>query len=596
MAESQLMCMEDGHINEKIPESRPEFYYSEEQRAAVEELLKNGDGAFKTRLKEDNFMDFLSAREIKVITGTHVMYKTDESDEEQKKRFQKRRDDDDSSLRSTYWPEMSDTEVPPLDMGWPSGGFFKGVTRVAIHTHPPKDNGPHIKEVVRKLIQGAVKVIAIVMDLLTDLQILQDLLDAASKRNVPVYIVLDIQGVPHFLDMCSRLRVSSRHLGNIRARTVRGVGFDMSFGRVPGSLCNKYMLIDGDKVAFGSYSYSWTTSRMDRNMITVLSGQIVDTFDRDFRELYAISDKLNLFKEFNISRTHTDTLTRVTVPKRPTLSNTSRFQVSLGDRGDLKVPAHKYYNPKYLLALGEIDRNATSMDLIDKMAPEAFPEDRTQMQDGSGNPENLSPDISKLPDQTLSKSSKKTRLFDMKPLTLKKNKQKKTEGSKKKVLEDEPAPSTAGTPAMTNHITESSQGPERAATPGGSEKLDQLNIPPDITQNKSNKRTPFFKKKSATPKKSNLKNMESGNKEALKVMEQGSPAPSPPLFGNPRPSNVAAKQTQHIEDLHEKEPTPAKAKTKNPNENKSPGQQTTSSQEDQGSEAQEHARKTCVVS
>lgn len=56
-----------------------------------------------------------------------------------------------------------------------------------------------------------VQVVAIVMDLLTDLQILRDLFEV-SKRGVPVYIVLDEQGAPHFLDMCSRLKVGEREL------------------------------------------------------------------------------------------------------------------------------------------------------------------------------------------------------------------------------------------------------------------------------------------------------------------------------------------------------------------------------------------------
>ncbi|KAM4585023.1 protein FAM83F [Odontesthes bonariensis] len=365
MAESQLMCMEDGQIGAKVPESKPEFYYSEEQRAAVEQLLKNGDGAFKTRLKEDNVKDFLSAREIKLLSSTFRQYES-ESDRSEPKTSQSGsveaagRTDADSGVHSTYWPQMSDTEVPPLDIGWPSGGLFKGVTRVAVHTHPPKDNGPHIKEVVRRLIQQATKVIAIVMDMLTDIQILQDLMEAAWRRSVPVYILLDHHAVPHFLDMCSRVQIGSQHLRNFRARTLQGVGFGLSFGRLPGSLCNKYMLVDGDKVMFGSYSFSWCTSRMDRNMITVMTGQVVDFFDRDFRELYAISEKLDLYKEFHVSPPAGNTTATVRSkvgPQRPPLpATTSRFQVSLGDsrNADIQVPAHKYYNPKYLLAYGNV--------------------------------------------------------------------------------------------------------------------------------------------------------------------------------------------------------------------------------------------------
>lgn len=163
MAESQLVCLEDGLMPAAVPESRPQFYYSEQHRAALEQLLTNGDGAFKSLLKEEKSQDFLSAREIKAITSTFVKYKQEEDDggaAESKPKKQPTTDkrEDSGSLRSTYWPQMSDTEVPPLDIGWPSSGLFKGVTRVSVYTHPPKESSPHIKEVVRKLIQESCKV------------------------------------------------------------------------------------------------------------------------------------------------------------------------------------------------------------------------------------------------------------------------------------------------------------------------------------------------------------------------------------------------------------------------------------------------------
>lgn len=160
MAESQLECMEDGQIKAAIPESRPEFVYSEEERVALELLLKEGDGAFKMLLKTDDKKDFLSAREVKWLRETVKEYPLNEEDDSipPETENKERRGSDSPSLRSTYWPQLSDTEVPALDIGWPSGGFFKGVTRVQMFAHPPKPNEPHIKEVVRKLIQGAHKV------------------------------------------------------------------------------------------------------------------------------------------------------------------------------------------------------------------------------------------------------------------------------------------------------------------------------------------------------------------------------------------------------------------------------------------------------
>ncbi|XP_072240729.1 protein FAM83F isoform X2 [Leuresthes tenuis] len=362
MAESQLMCMEDGQIGAKVPESKPEFYYSEEQRAAIEQLLKNGDGAFKTRLKEDEMKDFLSAREVKQLLNTFRQYDSDSdrSGSQTSPSGSKEgagRTDADSGVHSTYWPQMSDTEVPPLDIGWPSGGLFKGVTRVAVHTHPPKDNGPHIKEVVRRLIQEASK--------------------------------------------------------NLRARTLQGVGFGLSFGRLPGSLCNKYMLVDGDKVMFGSYSFSWCTSRMDRNMITVMTGQVVDFFDRDFRELYAISEKLDLYKEFHVSPPAGNTTAKVhskVEPKRPPLpATTSRFQVSLGDsrNPDIQVPAHKYYNPKYLLAYGNVPPPTGSLKEPGHKTGSVLAEVPEEMD--QGRPQSASSEKSLQPSEALSESLKKTK-------------------------------------------------------------------------------------------------------------------------------------------------------------------------------------------
>ncbi|XP_010796018.1 protein FAM83G-like [Notothenia coriiceps] len=148
------------------------------------------------------------------------------------------------------------------------------------------------------------------------------------------------------------------------------------------------MLIDGDKVAFGSYSFSWCTSRIDRNMITVMTGQVVDSFDQDFRELYAVSDKLDLYKEFHVTKPAINaTLRSKVVPKRPPLpATTSRFQVSIGDsrNATIKVPAHKYYNPKYALAFGDIKRPTGSLQEPGPKRLLALPDDLDEM--GVGRP------------------------------------------------------------------------------------------------------------------------------------------------------------------------------------------------------------------
>lgn len=51
-----------------------------------------------------------------------------------------------------------------------------------------------------------------VMDLFTDVDIFKDLLHASFKRNVAVYIVLEITAVPHFLKMCESAAMHTGHL------------------------------------------------------------------------------------------------------------------------------------------------------------------------------------------------------------------------------------------------------------------------------------------------------------------------------------------------------------------------------------------------
>ncbi len=120
-------------------------------RAALEER----GWVVQMRLKEDNVKDFLSAREIKWMRDTFQEY---DNDSDTCCSRSPHDTSEDSGVHSTYWPTMSDTEIPPLDIGWPSNGHYKGVTRVSVYSHPPKTNSPHIKEVVRRLIQESTKV------------------------------------------------------------------------------------------------------------------------------------------------------------------------------------------------------------------------------------------------------------------------------------------------------------------------------------------------------------------------------------------------------------------------------------------------------
>ncbi|XP_056143607.1 LOW QUALITY PROTEIN: mucin-4-like [Lampris incognitus] len=339
MSLSQTKCLEDGHVNPRTHESKTEFFYCEDQRLALEALLRDGREGVRQVPAGRAVRGFLSEPEQEVLTAAVERY--DPGSE-----LRQREDADDAeSLSLHYWPDVSDVSVPDLDLGWPDCAAYRGVTRVNVYAQPPLDGQAHIKEVVRKAIAQAQKVIAVVMDAFTDVDIFRDLLDASFKRRVSVYILLERTALTHFLSMCERANMHAGHLKNLRVRCMGGAEFyTRSCTRVRGRLGHRFIFVDGDKAVSGSYSFTWMSSRLDRHLITVVTGQAVETFDRVFRDLYATSSAVNL--------------QRIATEPEPEPE-------PLPQPAPLALPsaavARKLYNPKYaLLAIGTKSPSPTS--------------------------------------------------------------------------------------------------------------------------------------------------------------------------------------------------------------------------------------------
>ncbi|NXP71612.1 FA83G protein, partial [Ramphastos sulfuratus] len=309
MAFSQVQCLDDSHVNWRSSESKPEFFYSEEQRLALEALASRGRDAFYEVLKKENIRDFLSELELKKILDTLETYdpgseyipRHGSSTGESEGDHNSQGDEQDVAPSLEYWPQRSDRSIPQLDLGWPETIAYRGVTRATVYMQPPIEGQVHIKEVVRKMICQAQKVIAVVMDMFTDVDIFKDLLDAGFKRKVGVYIILDETNVKHFLQMCERAQMHAGHLKNLRVRSTGGTEFfTRSATKFKGALAQKFMFVDGDRAMCGSYSFTWSAARTDRNVITVLSGQVVEAFDKQFQELYLMSKGVSL-KSISVS-------------------------------------------------------------------------------------------------------------------------------------------------------------------------------------------------------------------------------------------------------------------------------------------------------
>ncbi|XP_055991548.1 protein FAM83E [Sorex fumeus] len=287
MAASQLAALEGAELDSgaQAAEALPAALYSEGQRLALEALLSEGTEAFQACVQREGLRPFLSGDELQGLAAAAEEWSSGSAAEGATA------DGDPGSL--TYWPGQSEETLPTLRLGWPEDGAWKGITRAQLYTQPPEEGQPPLKEVVRREIRAAQKLVAVVMDVFTDPDLLSDLVDTATCRWVPVYVLLDCQQLPAFLELAQQLGVNPRATENLDIRVVAGCSFQSRQSRqVKGSVREKFVLLDGERVVTGSYSFTWSDSRLNRGLLTLLTGEITDAFSREFRTLYAASRPL----------------------------------------------------------------------------------------------------------------------------------------------------------------------------------------------------------------------------------------------------------------------------------------------------------------
>ncbi|XP_068170968.1 protein FAM83E isoform X2 [Antennarius striatus] len=282
MSNSQVHSLDEDAVFLPVTEASPEFHHCEKERRAVERLLSEGPEAFYSSIDTEFSSCFLSSEEVSQITSW--AQNCTPSQLQVRRRAHGDLDTpetEDSS--SSYFPSKSDIPTPDLKLGWPANKPRVRKDRSTVYTNPPAEGEPPVREIVRRNLQKASKVIAIVTDRLTDGAVIGDLHNAAS-RGVPVYIILNQRSVQKSF-VLNRLRHP-----NMVVRVLGGKTFCSRMGRmVIGEMKNKFLLVDLETVILGSYSLTWTDAHLHRQLITVLSGPAVDSFDREFRTLFAES-------------------------------------------------------------------------------------------------------------------------------------------------------------------------------------------------------------------------------------------------------------------------------------------------------------------
>ncbi|KAI3370016.1 hypothetical protein L3Q82_024442, partial [Scortum barcoo] len=272
-----------------------ELSHNEAARLATDALLEHGEEEYRRVLTEERELNFLSPLELRYITQ-HAA-KAAGSDSNGTAGPERDFGDGDavSELTSgTYFPMMSDEEPPMLELGWPESPSRFGPSETQIYFQ--RDKSHNVKDLIRSLINKAKKVIAVVMDVFTDVDLLCDLMEASNKRRVPVYILLDEKNLNYFTEMCSALDIQNSHLSNMRIRSICGDTYCTKSGKkFTGQVLEKFMIIDCEEVIAGSYSFTWLSAQVHSNMVMHFSGRIADSFDREFRCLYADSQIIDCF-------------------------------------------------------------------------------------------------------------------------------------------------------------------------------------------------------------------------------------------------------------------------------------------------------------
>ncbi|XP_036758364.2 protein FAM83C [Manis pentadactyla] len=270
--------------------------HSEAARLAADALLEQGEAAYLRVISEEWELPFLSALDVDYMTR-HVRGGPELSEAQGLEAS----GPDHLSLLSeatsgTYFPMASDIDPPDLDLGWPEVPQATGFSPTQAVVHFQRDKAKNIKDLLRFLFSQARTVVAVVMDVFTDMELLCDLMEASSRRGVPVYLLLAQEHLQHFLEMCYKMDLNEGHLPNMRVRSMCGDTYCSKAGRrVTGQALEKFVIIDCEQVVAGSYSFTWLCSQAHTSMVLQLRGRIVEDFDREFRCLYAESQPVEGF-------------------------------------------------------------------------------------------------------------------------------------------------------------------------------------------------------------------------------------------------------------------------------------------------------------
>uniref|UniRef100_A0A8C8VDM0 Family with sequence similarity 83 member A n=1 Tax=Pelusios castaneus TaxID=367368 RepID=A0A8C8VDM0_9SAUR len=275
--------------NQSVRPAKADFSHNESVRLATDALLDGGTESYLQALTEEGEVDFLSSVDVQYIkANAREPYYATESHAEGETEA---RQNDTSSLQSgTYFPGISEGSEPALLHTWSTAEkpYLKEKSSATVYFQTDKNS--NIRDIIRRCINKTSQVLAIMMDVFSDTEIFCDVLEAANKRGVFVYLLLDHSNIKLFSEMCDKVQIAEDHFKNISVRSVTGEVYCAKSGRkFSGQIQEKFIISDWRYVLSGSYSFTWLCGQVHRNFLSKFTGQVVELFDEEFRHLYTLS-------------------------------------------------------------------------------------------------------------------------------------------------------------------------------------------------------------------------------------------------------------------------------------------------------------------
>ncbi|NWI57836.1 FA83A protein, partial [Calyptomena viridis] len=268
--------------------TKVDFSHNESVRLATDAFLDGGTDSYLKALNKEGEVDFLSSVEAQYIqdNSKESCYAQESSGADGVAAPNDAR----SFTSGTYFPTISDSSEPALLQTWITAEkpYLKEKSTATVYFQTEKNS--NIRDIIRWYINKTTQVLAIVMDVFTDTEILCDLLEAANKRMVFVYLLLDHGSINLFSEMCDKLQIAEDLFKNISVRSVTGEVYCAKSGKkFSGQIKEKFLISDWRYVLSGSYSFTWLCGQVHRNLLSKFTGQVVELFDEEFRHLYALS-------------------------------------------------------------------------------------------------------------------------------------------------------------------------------------------------------------------------------------------------------------------------------------------------------------------